>query len=241
MAVKISGMPPSGTLHAADLVAIARVDDDTYQTDLSQLAAFVGDLAQSPPPAAPSHGIARFTSGDVLVVPVGVTTKYATAAGGGGGGGGHDGVTGGGGGAGGVSTFMQALTVVPGETLTIVVGFAGGAGGADGNGGSGGTTSVTGSVSGLLLSLQGGQGGQRGSLGGGGGGPSAAHQQIGTSAVGARPGDGGDTEAGGLGARVVTVPPGGSSGPSNGGGGYGGAPGIQGASVGAGGIVVLQW
>lgn len=233
---KISVMPDGQPLVATDNFVISRPGVNARMS-ATQVASFV---ASTLPSSADVHGNAVFpVAGSFnLVVPAGVTQMVYTGAGAGGAGGAHNGVSGGGGGAGGVGVFKKLLTVVPGETLTIVNG-AGGVSGA-GNGTAGNTTSVTGSVSGSLVSLPGGLGGRSAANGGAGGGPSAAGQQVGTSGAGIMPGEGGNTMIG-LGGRVVIISPFGSSGPSNGGGGYGGAPTLQGPSGGASGCSFLEW
>jgi hypothetical protein len=116
-----------------------------------------------------------YTSSTTYTVPSGITKIYASGvsgAGGGGGGGGDNGGTGGGsGGGGGAGEYVPplALTVSPGETLTITVGTGGNGGSAgtsggtlSANGSAGSLTSIVGSVSGTLLSVNGGSGGGRG-------------------------------------------------------------------------------
>lgn len=117
-----------------------------------------------------------YTTSTTYTIPSGITKIYASGvsgAGGGGGGGGDNssGNGGGSGGGGGAGEYVPplALTVTPGETLTITVG-AGGSGGTAGtsggtlatNGSAGTQTMIVGSVSGTLLVANGGSGGGRG-------------------------------------------------------------------------------
>jgi hypothetical protein len=124
-----------------------------------------------------------YTSSTSIVVPTGVTAVYISGIGGAGGGGGGGGKNttankngGGSGGGGGAAEYISttALTVVPGETLTIVVGTGGAAGSAGvgstnaaaATGGVGTVSTVSGSSpSRLLFSANGGSGGGAGGNG----------------------------------------------------------------------------
>jgi hypothetical protein len=123
-----------------------------------------------------------YTSSTTWTVPSGVTTIYVNGIGGAGGGGGGGGkVTttskngGGGGGGGGAGEYISnvALTVTPGEILTITIGAAGTAGTAGTGstniaataGGNGGNTTIVGSVSGTIFTANGGTGGGPGGQG----------------------------------------------------------------------------
>jgi hypothetical protein len=121
-----------------------------------------------------------FTSGGTTIVPSAVSQIAVMGAGGGGGGGGGDNGSfgGGGGGGAGIQPFLTFLTVVPGETLTIVIGSGGAGGlgsgslgtGASQYGSPGTASTVTGSTSGLLATFYGAPGGVRGRDNGAAGG-----------------------------------------------------------------------
>lgn len=141
-----------------------------------------------------------------FVVPEGVTFLYLDSVGGGAGGGGagggwalqdfpyvpdadayvYRGGGGGGGGGAGESVIGVTLTVVPGETLTVIIGDrgTGGAGGAPGNNGSAGTPGGDTSISGSFgISIAFG-----GSEGGGGAGFGAPSGQTGAGGIPGSPG-----------------------------------------------------
>ncbi|ABR10565.1 tail fiber protein [Burkholderia phage BcepNY3] len=166
-----------------------------------------------------AKGFLRATSSGSTTVPPNVTTIYVSGSAGGAGGGGCATVgtpnimSGAGGGGAGQFTEWQALTVVPGETLTYTIGGAGNGGAPNVPGGAGGNTTITGSVSGLLLSLTGGVGGSPGVGGaysvytaggnGGAGAPAGGYgQDTGPQGVGANGGAGGSNPFGGGGTAV---------------------------------------
>lgn len=178
-------------------------------------------------------GTQTFTSNDTFVVPAGVTSLLVEACGGGGGGGGGGtgSGSGGGGGGGGAPVFSRVVTVVPGETITIVIG-TGGAGGAIGTVGVVGvSTTLVGSTSGALLTAIGG------GFGGDGFDDLAGAGSDGGNSIGAGGGGGDGTVTGGGGGGGSTGPGGTSligsarSG-SNGGGGAGGNTSTAGSSGG---------
>ena len=138
----------------------------------------------NPASSITSSGIVTFTSSGSFTVPRGVSKIYVSGcAGGGGGGGSFQGAvvalsccSGAGGGGSGFCTINQAITVIPGETLTVTIGAFGVPGVVNATGGSGGATVITSPTSGTLLNLAGGAGGAPGnytggSATGGGGGP----------------------------------------------------------------------
>jgi hypothetical protein len=120
-----------------------------------------------------------YTSSGSFTVPTGITTIYVNGVGGAGGGGGGgakitgagNGLRGASGGSGGAGEYIgpTAVTVVPGETLTITVGTGGtaGTGGTVGNaaatnGTDGTATTIVGSSSGTIFSANGGKKGTAG-------------------------------------------------------------------------------
>ena len=164
------------------------------------------------------------------VVPSGITSITVKAwGGGGGGGGGGDSTTGGGGGGAGYVT--AALTVTPGETLTVYVG-GGGTGGnyatSGGGGGGGGYSSLYRGATPLAIAAGGGGGGggragtdvtQTGGAGGAGGGTSGVAGSNGGGAGLSTGGAGGTSSAGGTGGTVSSSGNNGSGGSSLTGGG----------------------
>ncbi len=147
------------------------------------------------PPTTEVGGITFWTDGSYsIVVPSGVYQITAVGIGGGAGGAGsigQSGGDGGGGGGGGALSYVNNLSVTPGETLTVVVG-AGGAGGAGGvssrtGGFPGGDSYIRRSATNLLLAKGGGGGG----LNNGGQGGSST---IGVGDVKYSGGDGGAGE-----------------------------------------------
>ncbi len=148
----------------------------------------------SAPPTTEVGGITFWEDGSYsIVVPSGVYQITAVAIGGGAGGAGsigQSGGDGGGGGGGGALSYVNNLSVTPGETLTVVVG-AGGAGGTGGvssrtGGFPGGDSYIRRSATNLLLA----KGGSGGGLNSGGQGGSS------TSGVGDVKYSGGDGGAG---------------------------------------------
>jgi hypothetical protein len=129
----------------------------------------------NPASSITSSGIVTFPSSGSFTVPRGVSRIYVSGcAGGGGGGGSFQGAvvafsccSGGGGGGSGYCTTNQAITVIPGETLTVTIGAFGVPGAINGTGSSGGATVITSPTSGILLNLAGGAGGSPGMYTGG--------------------------------------------------------------------------
>lgn len=174
-----------------------------------------------------------------LVVPTGVTSIVAIAIGAGGGGGGVSAAatSSAAGGGGGALSYSNAITVTPGETLTVVVGAGGTAGANTGaTGGNGGDSYIRRSATDLLLAKGGsGGGGNTAALTGGGGAGGDAASGVGDTknsggaggarAVNDRGGGGGGAAGysgtGGAGGFSTTVPTAGAGG--GGGGGYFGA------------------
>jgi len=192
--------------------------------------------------------IVTFTSSGTWTVPAGVTRAKVTVVGGGGGAGGSGGGCGayGGEGGGGGGCGIKIVTgLTPGGTVSVTVGGGGSAGNSSGiNGGSGGTSSF-----GAYVSASGGGGGGSsygasegvpGAGGVGSGGDLNFHGGCGTTA-GANGGSGGNSflGGGGNGGNTNTGP---RAGQTYGGGGGGGSYyGVQGGTVGAGGIVVIEY
>lgn len=191
--------------------------------------------------------IATFAANGTVVVPTGMTTLYATGAapGGGGGGANNAAASSAGGGGAGQGTILQPLTVVPGETLTIVCPSSGGAGGVgNANGAAGSNLTVTGSTSGLLLTLVAGAGGALGNgSNGNGGAAGGALANVGMTGVGGSLlsgsggasifGSGGFIVSQSAGIAGILYGSGGSGASSNGGGATNGG-------AGAGGFLILQ-
>ncbi len=150
-------------------------------------------------------------------VPAGVTTVYISMTGGGAGGGGAssadpNSIAAGGGGGAGDAIISTAVTVTPGQVISVSIGI-GGAGGAPGFGGTGGTATTFSST--IPVSCNGGSGGGGGSATGGGQSISGGGSASGLGGAGA---DGTIYFGGGGGGGIF-----GSGGPSNGtaAGGYG--------------------
>ena len=179
-----------------------------------------------------------------LVVPTGVNSITAIAIGAGGGGGGASAAASasGAGGGGGALSYSNAISVTPGETLTVVAGV-GGAGGASsgGDGGAGEDSYIRRSATDLLLAKggSGGLGNTAGGTGGGGAGGDAASGVGDTKNTGGaggaratndRGGGGGGAAGysgtGGAGGTSTTAPTAGA-----GGGGGGGFYGLDGAAI----------
>lgn len=113
------------------------------------------------------------TVSDTWIVPPDVNViNFNGCSGGGGGGGGNNTPGGGGGGGGGAQCHNNCVRkVIPGETLTFVLGAAGLGGAVNTNGTSAGFTTITGSVSGLIfISNAGGRGFAGAAVNGGSGG-----------------------------------------------------------------------
>ncbi len=164
-----------------------------------------------------------FTTTGTTTVPVNVTRMYVsgTAAGGAGGQGGNGGNgAGGGGGAAGEWVTRYPVTVVPGETITVTIGAAGGA-----------NTTVVGSTSGSLINLAYGHDGNNGSGSTAGSGGSGVKS-------GGNGGNGGPGANGSNGSSLAFSGGGGTGVSGTGGGGGGGQsyPGSRGGNGGNGGV-----
>jgi hypothetical protein len=144
-----------------------------YNTDTKQLEVTDGGIWY-----APGNHTKAYAASATFVVPLGITTLRCQAFGGGGGGGGGaniglltlTGMAYGGAGGGAGMTMDTPITVVPGDTLTIMIGAGGGGGagaaacpglvgGAGANGGTGGTTYVLNGAGKVLICSTGGGGG----------------------------------------------------------------------------------
>lgn len=198
-----SALPVSSKLmtldNAGDIAAAVDVDNASLEIAANVLE--VKDDGITFPKLAPEVRNAILGATQVIttngsyVVPADVTGLYVSACGGGGGGGagGGGGIGGGGGGGGGSAVFERRLTVVGGETLTIVIGSGGSGGGTGGAAGaSGSDTTITGSSSGLIMTCAGGTrglGGANGGAGsaGGAGGAGSGNAGSGTAGVAAGP------------------------------------------------------
>lgn len=200
-----------------------------------------------------SRGTQAFSISSTFTVPSGVSSVYARVWGAGGGGGGCTTNAGAGSGGGGGEYREGALSVLPGQTVTIVVG-SGGAGGAAGVNGTAGTLSSVTVPSGSQIISNPGTGGFRstggvavGSVGQGGSGGSGGFAIGGTSgSFGIGPFQDG-TYLGGLGGPAystsISTPNQGSIGHFGafpGGGGSGSSANDSGGA-GAPGFCVLNW
>ena len=223
---------------------------------LSSIDIDIEDTSLDPIPPAESTGIigqALFTTvgSTTWTAPTGVTSVSVVAVGGGGGGGTGPGsqIGGGGGGGGGGLGWKNNITVVPGQTYTVVVGDAGlgafrafgGPGNADGTGQDGGDSYF---ISASTVAGLGGPGagetfgatiggGYLGTGGGNGGGGGTANNNMytqtaaGGGAGGGGGGAGGYTGSGGRGGNATSTGTGpgedGLAGTGGGGSGAGGA------------------
>jgi len=194
--------------------------------------------------------VTTYNGSGSFVVPAGVTSIQVQAWGGGGGGEGGSGA----GGGGGEYAAETALTVTPGETLTVTVGAggSGGSGGAGGPGTSGGTTTLKRSTT-ALVTANGGQGGSSATSSGGSGSTNTIHfngggskaNSTGVSHGGAgggssagtnRAGNTGGSNSGSTGGAGATAPTGGGNGGAGGNGtGTSGTAGTSGTGPGGGG------
>ena len=171
-----------------------------------------------------ASGKSTYTSAgsSTFVVPAGVTSITVKAWGGGGAGG--NGVTfGNAGGAGGGGGFVQAaVSVTPGESLTVLVGNGGTRNTASGNGGNGGGYSAI-QRSSTFLVQAGGGGAGGGSSGGAGGAGGAGGGGNGTASTIASGAGGGTSSAGGTAGGAGNGGAAGNSGAANQGGDAGGS------------------
>lgn len=196
-------------------------------------------------PGAIQTNSTSYTASGSWVVPGSVKQASFKLCGGGGGGGGGGAFSGGnngagGGGGSGSVAIEQTIDVVPGETITIVVGTAGagGAGGATGGsagsaGSDGGTVTSISRGATALMRCAGGRGGSGGaSNGAGGSGGVGGFYGALLSAAG---GDGGasDTSAGSSGNGSFNAVGGSGGSGGTGGGGGGGGAGLGNGGVGA--------
>jgi hypothetical protein len=185
------------------------------------------------------HGKQRFTSGGTFTVPLGVTTVWVSGCGpGGGGGGGNAGTNGGGGGGGGACTMGEAVSVTPGDAITVTIGTGGGGGASGGNGSAGSAATTFGGLLSLAAGAAGAFAGTGGAGGTGGGTGGAGYGQSGTDNSFGGSGGGGLFGTGGAGGTNVTVAgrAGSGYGAGGGGGGNGGAGG-----AGSSGFLLVEW
>jgi len=173
---------------------------------------------------------AVFTSSGTWTVPQGVTKILVSGCGGGAGGGGSSyssssSYYGGTGGGAGQSTIKQAISVIPGHSLSITIGAGGSGGAAGGNAGSaGGNTSIIDSTSSTtLLSLNGG----------------LVSYSFGLGITTAYGGWGGSGESGPFGQGGASSNS--ASGYGSGGGGAAGVSSSLPGGNGAPGIIIIEW
>jgi hypothetical protein len=136
-----------------------------------------------------------------FTVPSGVTSIDAVAVGGGGGGGGSNGASGPGaaGGGGGGLSWLNGISVTPGETLDVIVGDGGAQGTNSIDGVEGGDSSIQRS-GGILLLAEAGQGGASNVTSGGDGAGGAGGSSLDVSYGGGNGGAGGAAQNNGAGA-----------------------------------------
>lgn len=228
-------------LRGVAVASTAPTDGQVLQYSQSQNQWAPGTLAFGP------RGVQEFTTSGPFTVPAGVTGLLVEAwgAGGGGGGGQHCGPgCDRGGGGGGAGAYAQTLvSVTPGASLTVTIGFRGLGGPAGTPGATGGSTLISPTSGPALITVNGGAGGGGASpdAGGSAGGGGAASAGSGVQRAGQRGTAGSLAGFGGLGGKgtVGSLSPPGLIGAGS--GGNGGSADAPAASWGDDGFLLLRW